>query len=155
MRERQLQYGDSLYLLQPNVKEGAGTLRDYHAAYWVARGTQPSVRNLDDFLHFGLLTETEMDEYRDALEFLWRTRNELHLRSKRANEQMSFEAQEEVAEGLGYGSMIEAMAAAAEKAPADEATLADLRFQPEVFPKAPPPLAAVKGGQEGTTATVR
>ena len=131
MRERQLQYGDSLYLLQPNVKEGAGTLRDYHAAYWVARGTQPSVRNLDDFLHFGLLTETEMDEYRDALEFLWRTRNELHLRSKRANEQMSFEAQEEVAEGLGYGSMLEAMAAAAEKAPADDATLADLRFQPD------------------------
>lgn len=131
MRERQLQYGDSLYLLQPNVKEGAGTLRDYHAAYWVARGTQPSVRNLDDFLHFGLLTETEMDEYRDALEFLWRTRNELHLRSKRANEQMSFEAQEEVAEGLGYGSMMEAMAAAAEKAPTDEATLADLRFQPD------------------------
>ena len=44
---------------------------------------------------------------------------------------MSFEAQEEVAEGLGYGSMMEAMAAAAEKAPADDATLADLRFQPD------------------------
>ena len=44
MRERQLEYGDTLYLLQPNVKEGAGTLRDYHTAYWVARGTQPSVR---------------------------------------------------------------------------------------------------------------
>ena len=66
MRERQLEYGDTLYLLQPNVKEGAGTLRDYHAAYWVARGTQPSVRNVDDLLHFGLLTETEMDEYREA-----------------------------------------------------------------------------------------
>jgi [protein-PII] uridylyltransferase len=110
MRERQLEYGDSLFLLQPNVKEGAGTLRDYHAAYWVARGTQPSVRDVDDFLHFGLLTETEMKEYRDALEFFWRTRNELHIRSKRANDQMTFELQEEAAEALGYGSMQQAQA---------------------------------------------
>jgi [protein-PII] uridylyltransferase len=39
MRSRQQEYGDSLFLLQPNIKEGAGGLRDYHAAYWVARGT--------------------------------------------------------------------------------------------------------------------
>jgi len=109
MRERQLEYGGSLFLLQPNVKEGAGTLRDYHAAYWVARGSQPSMRDIDDLLHFGLLTETEMTEYRDALEFFWKTRNELHLRSKRANDQMTFELQEEVAEGLGYGSMSEVL----------------------------------------------
>jgi len=129
MHERQLEFGDTLYLLQPNVKEGAGTLRDYHAAYWVARGTQPSVRNVDDFLHFGLLTDVEMQEYREALDFLWRTRNQLHLLSKRANDQMSFEAQEEVAEGIGYGSMADAFAA--EKTPPDDATLADLRFQPD------------------------
>ena len=131
MRERQLEYGDTLYLLQPNVKEGPGTLRDYHAAYWVARGTQPSVRNVDDFLHFGLLTEPEMDEYRAALEFLWRTRNELHLRTKRPNDQMSFELQEEVSEALGYGSMSEALAAKSERPPDPDPTLADLRFQPD------------------------
>jgi len=131
MRERQLEFGDTLYLLQPNVKEGAGTLRDYHTAYWVARGTQPSVRNVDDFLHFGLLTDVEMDEYREALEFLWRTRNELHLRAKRSNDQMSFEAQEGVAEGLGYGSMADAMTDTAAKPPPDDPTLADLRFQPD------------------------
>jgi [protein-PII] uridylyltransferase len=134
MRERHAEYGGTLYLLQPNVKEGAGTLRDYHAAYWVARGTQPSVRNVDDFLHFGLLTEIEMREYRDALDFLWRTRNELHLRSKRANDQMSFEAQEEVAEGLGYGSMAEAIErqrGEREKEAVVGTTLADLRFEPD------------------------
>jgi [protein-PII] uridylyltransferase len=131
LRERQLQYGDSLYLLQPNIKEGAGTLRDYHAAYWVARGTQPSVRNVDDLLHFGLLTEPEMDEYRSALEFLWRTRNELHLRSKRANDQMSFELQEEVAEGLGYGSMQAAAEISVMRPPVDQTTEADFRFQPD------------------------
>jgi [protein-PII] uridylyltransferase len=134
-RERHLEYGDSLFLLQPNVKEGAGGLRDYHAAYWVARGVQPSVRNVDDLLHFGLLTEPEMNEYRDALDFLWRTRNELHLRSKRANDQMSFDLQEEVSEGLGYGSMADAVAATAPRADAgsldDTATLAEVRFQPD------------------------
>ncbi len=134
VRERHAEYGGTLYLLQPNVKEGAGTLRDYHSAYWVARGTQPSVRNVDDFLHFGLLTEFEMQEYRDALDFLWRTRNELHLRSKRANDQMSFEAQEEVAEGLGYGSMegaLEQQREARDSESAVSTTLADLRFEPD------------------------
>ncbi len=131
LRDRHAEYGDTLYLLQPNVKEGAGTLRDYHAAYWVARGTQPSVRNVDDFLHFGLLTETEMRDYREALDFLWRTRNELHLRSKRANDQMSFEAQEEVAEGIGYGSMHEAIEHQRSRSMPDDATLADIRFEPD------------------------
>jgi [protein-PII] uridylyltransferase len=126
-RERQLEYGDTLFLLQPNIKEGAGALRDYHAAYWVARGVQPSVRTVDDLLHFGLLTEVEMDEYRDALDFLWRARNELHLRTKRANDQMSFELQEEVSEGLGYGSMAEATAGKPASNP--DATLVELRFE--------------------------
>jgi [protein-PII] uridylyltransferase len=104
LRERHERMGESLFLLQPNVKEGAGALRDYHTAYWSTRGAQPSVRDFDDLLHFGLLTEAEMVEFREALEFLWRTRNELHLISKRCNDQMSFELQEQIAEALGYGS---------------------------------------------------
>ncbi len=103
-RERHAAYGESLFLLQPNLKQGAGGLRDYHTAYWVARGAQPSVRDLDDFLHFGLLTESEMADYHEALEFLWHVRNELHLEAKRSNDQMSFELQERVAEALGYGA---------------------------------------------------
>ncbi|MCG8592657.1 MAG: [protein-PII] uridylyltransferase [Proteobacteria bacterium] len=100
--ERHRAQGESLYLLQPNVKEGAGALRDYHGAYWVARGAQPAVRHLDDFLHFGLLTEWEMDRYRIALDFLWRVRNELHLLAGRRNDQMSFELQEQIAKSFGY-----------------------------------------------------
>jgi len=139
MRSRQQEYGDSLFLLQPNIKEGAGGLRDYHAAYWVARGTQPSVRNVDDLLHFGLLTEPEMQEYLEALDFLWRVRNDLHLRAKRANDRMSFELQEDLAESLGYGSMVEALAEASARPrsggegreAAQDVTLADLRFEPD------------------------
>lgn len=102
MQERHARYGDSLYLLQPNLKESAGGLRDYHTALWVARATQPQVRELGDFLHVGLLSEAEMEEYRAGLEFLWRTRNELHLRGTRRTDQMSFELQEELARALGY-----------------------------------------------------
>jgi len=128
---RHVDYGESLYLLQPNIKEGAGALRDYHAAYWVARGAQPSLRNLDDFLHFGLLTEREMDEYASALDFLWRARNELHLISKRANDQMSFELQERVGAGLGYGSMAEYEPAPDEPRDIGLPTPAELRFEPD------------------------
>jgi [protein-PII] uridylyltransferase len=102
LRARHAKYGESIYLLQPNVKEGAGGLRDFHTAYWATRAAHPSTRGLDDLLHFGLLTEREMEEFRGALQFLWRVRNELHLISKRKNDQMSFDLQERVANSFGY-----------------------------------------------------
>ncbi len=105
IEERHRRYGESAFLLQPNVKEGVGGLRDYHTALWVARATQPTSRDLEDFLHFGLLTDAEMSDYRAALNFLWRVRNELHLQAGRCSDQMSFEQQEQVAEALGYGTL--------------------------------------------------
>lgn len=69
-----------------------------------------------------------MDVFREALEFLWWVRNELHLVSGRANDQMSFELQEHVAEALGYGSMSDC-----ERKPqpekGGEASLRELRFE--------------------------
>jgi [protein-PII] uridylyltransferase len=100
--ERHLKYGESLFLLQPNLKEGAGGLRDYHAALWVACAVFPPVRGLDDLLHVGLLSENEMASFRAALDFLWRIRNELHLLVGRKTDQMDFEHQERMAASLGY-----------------------------------------------------
>jgi [protein-PII] uridylyltransferase len=97
LMERHSKYGGSLYLLQPNLKEGVGGLRDYHTALWVARASQPMVRTLDDLLHVGLLSALEMERYREGLEFLWRVRNQLHLLCGRKNDQMSFEHQEAIA----------------------------------------------------------
>ncbi len=102
LARRRERFGDSLYLLQPNLKEGAGGLRDYHTAYWVARAAEPLVREASDFLHAGLLTETEAAELRDALDFLWRTRNQLHLQAGRKLDQLSFEMQEQMARVFGY-----------------------------------------------------
>ncbi|UCE85862.1 MAG: [protein-PII] uridylyltransferase [Deltaproteobacteria bacterium] len=102
LRERHEKYGESLYLLQPNLKEGVGGLRDYHTAYWVARTAHRGLRGLDDLLHLGLLTEREMEEYRGALAFLWSVRNELHLTAGRRTDQLSFDLQDRIAEKLGY-----------------------------------------------------
>ncbi|HEX2485030.1 MAG TPA: [protein-PII] uridylyltransferase, partial [Myxococcota bacterium] len=99
---RHEKYGESLYLLQPNLKEGAGGLRDYHAALWVACAVFPPVRTVDDLLHVGLLSEGETESLRGALDFVWRVRNELHLLVGRKADQLDFEHQERIAMKLGY-----------------------------------------------------
>jgi [protein-PII] uridylyltransferase len=103
VQQRHAAFGESLYLLQPNVKESAGGLRDYHASFWAMQATQSSVRGKDDFLHLGLLTEDEMRQYFGALDFLWRVRNSLHLATGRKHDQMGFDLQERIAEEFGYG----------------------------------------------------
>jgi [protein-PII] uridylyltransferase len=102
VKERHGRFGDSLYLLQPNVKESAGGLRDFHASYWATQASGSSARGRDDFLHLGLLTEEEASAYFAALDFLWRIRNELHLNTNRKHDQMGFHNQEQIAESFGY-----------------------------------------------------
>jgi [protein-PII] uridylyltransferase len=102
-QDRHSNFGESLYLLQPNVKEGEGALRDYHTAYWVMQVIQPSARRVEEFLHLGLLKEDELADLSAALDFLWRIRNELHLTAGRKNDQLSFDLQEKMAVSLGYG----------------------------------------------------
>ena len=101
--ERHERFGESLYLLQPNLKEGAGGLRDYHVSLWVARAADPNVRELQDLLHTGLLSESELASLRRSLDFLWRVRNALHLLVGRKTDQLTFELQEQLATGFGYG----------------------------------------------------
>ncbi len=103
MRKRHTRFGDTLYLLQPNLKDGPGGLRDYHLATWAMQATQPGARGFESFLHLGLLTEAELATYREAVDFLWRARNELHLATRRKHDQMSFELQERIALRFGYG----------------------------------------------------
>jgi [protein-PII] uridylyltransferase len=102
VKERHGRFGESLYLLQPNVKEGAGGLRDFHASYWAMQASQSNARGREDFLHLGLLTEREVSAYFAALDFLWRIRNELHLITNRKHDQMGFHNQEQIAESFGY-----------------------------------------------------
>jgi [protein-PII] uridylyltransferase len=101
-RERHSKFGESLYLLQPHLKEGAGGLRDYHSARWAMRVAYPESSAIEDFARLGLLTAAEFRAFEEALDFLWWVRNELHITHRRRTDQMSFAHQEEVARALGY-----------------------------------------------------
>ncbi len=94
-------YGSSVYLLEPNIKEGEGGLRDLHTAVWVAR-VKFKASGLRDLVHKGILSEREFQEFEEAFDYLWRIRNELHYLSGRKNDQIHFDHQEKIARFLGY-----------------------------------------------------
>jgi [protein-PII] uridylyltransferase len=99
--ERHRKYGDSVFVVEPHVKEGEGGLRDLHTALWLAK-VKYVVRELAELVAKGVLTEAEYAEIRAAQDFLWRVRNGLHFRSGGYQDQLTFEYQERVAEDLGY-----------------------------------------------------
>ncbi|MBW2444642.1 MAG: [protein-PII] uridylyltransferase [Deltaproteobacteria bacterium] len=102
IRDRHARYEESIYLLQPNLKEGAGGLRDYHAACWATVAAFGTEGSLEALARLKLLTDAEEHDYREALDFMWRVRNELHIVSGRKHDQMSFELQDRIAREWGY-----------------------------------------------------
>src|SRR6185369_10344484 len=101
MKSRREKYGSTVYLLEPNLKEGEGGLRDLQTAIWVAR-VKYKFTNPKELIIKGVLNEEELDSYHAALDFLWRIRNELHYFSGRKNDQLTFDAQVHLAEFFGY-----------------------------------------------------
>lgn len=101
--ERLRKYGSSVYLLEPNIKEGEGGLRELHAALWIAR-VKFKAASLKGLLVKGVLTAQEAEDYRSALDYLWRIRNQLHFLSPRKSDQIMFDQQKQIAEFLGYTS---------------------------------------------------
>ena len=102
MRERREKFGDSLYLLEPNVKQSEGGLRDLQAALWIARA-RFKVSGISELLARALLPEREVKDLRRARDFIWRVRNEMHYLAGRKSDQLTFDVQPQVAEFLGYG----------------------------------------------------
>lgn len=114
---RHKKYGDSSKLLEPNIKNSAGGLRDLHTAFWLMLGTgslkplpglKPNATALTT-----LLTSTAIRKASDqrtvrdaskALDFILRTRNEMHLQGKGLHDTLEFTFQQQVAEALGYKS---------------------------------------------------
>jgi [protein-PII] uridylyltransferase len=100
-RGRHAQYGDSAYLLEPNLKEGQGGLRDYHTMLWMAK-LDLDVRQPRDLEYFGLLSHAEFQSLWKALSFIWEVRNHLHHLSRRKCDQLNFEAQITIAERFKF-----------------------------------------------------
>ncbi len=108
-QKRLQKYGSSVYLLEPNIKEGEGGLRDLHAAVWMAR-VKYKATGLKDLVIKGVISEREKDEFEEAFDYLWRIRNELHYLNTGKSEQMQFDQQEKIAEFLGYRTSRKALA---------------------------------------------
>jgi len=101
MRARRDRFGDSIYLLEPNVKESEGGLRDLQSALWLAR-VRFKVAGITELLARALLPEREIREMRRARDFLWRVRNEMHYLAARKWDQLTFDVQPLVAQAMGY-----------------------------------------------------
>jgi [protein-PII] uridylyltransferase len=108
---RHERFGGSVYLLEPDVKSGAGGLRDIDGMRWAARAryrvgeadVQERLGAWGELLHRGVLVEREANEIAAAEEFLWRVRNRLHARDGRKADRLGFEEQEALAMAMGYG----------------------------------------------------
>ncbi len=100
-RERHRRFGDSVYLLEPQLKEGEGGLRDLHTALWLAK-VKYKVRTLAELVQKAIITEPELNEIIAAEDFVLRVRNSLHFLTKRHFDQLTFEFQEQIAPMLGF-----------------------------------------------------
>ncbi len=100
-RERYSRYGDSTYLLEPNLKEGLGGLRDYHGMLWMGRAAY-HIAEPRDLEFSGHLSHDDFESLCEALSFVKTVRNWLHYLSGRKCDQLYFEYQVRLAENLGY-----------------------------------------------------
>jgi [protein-PII] uridylyltransferase len=93
--------GDSRYVVEPNVKEGKGGLRDLHTLFWIGKYAY-KVGSVAELVDVGLLTPDELRQFQRAERFLWAVRCHLHLVAGRAEERLTFDYQREIATRMNY-----------------------------------------------------
>jgi [protein-PII] uridylyltransferase len=99
--QRRTKYGDTVFLQEPDVKNGVGSLRDYQNAVWMAR-VKLGVAGIGELVTQNYLRPEELAEFTRAYDFLLRVRNELHFLSRRPTDLLDLELQPRVAQNLGY-----------------------------------------------------
>jgi [protein-PII] uridylyltransferase len=99
--ERHRKLGDSRYVLEPNVKEGKGGLRDLQTLYWIAKYVH-RVEDVGELVKREVLLREEATRFAKAAEFLWTARCHLHYLAGRAEDRLTFDVQPEIARRLGY-----------------------------------------------------
>ena len=101
--------GNSRYVIEPNVKEGKGGLRDLQTLYWIARfidkeGKINDAQDPQSYVEMGLFDKGAATRFVRAVDFLWRTRIWLHYISARPTESLSFDKQTILARKMGHAS---------------------------------------------------
>ncbi|HLP67107.1 MAG TPA: [protein-PII] uridylyltransferase [Rhizobium sp.] len=99
--ERHRKSGDSRYLVEPNVKEGKGGLRDLQTLFWIAK-YKYHVRDAGELVKLGVLSRQELRLFQKADDFLWAVRCHMHFLTGKPEERLSFDLQPEIARSLGY-----------------------------------------------------
>jgi [protein-PII] uridylyltransferase len=112
---RHERYGHSVKLLEPDIKRSAGGLRDFHSVLWLARSGVPAMSaTWDDrtpaalvlLRHLqvtGAMGQSEAEATGEALDFLLRARQEMHLLRQAPHDMLEYSLQRDVAAGLGFG----------------------------------------------------
>lgn len=100
-QRRHATFTNTVNLMEPNVKESPGGLRDYHTALWVGMACYQA-NTLEVLVDHSLLTPSDCEAIETALDFLFRVRNALHYHYGRKNDLLSVDVQERLAEALGF-----------------------------------------------------
>jgi [protein-PII] uridylyltransferase len=98
---RYSKFGVDVCMQEPNVKEGAGGIRDLHTAFWAVYARY-GCRTLEELRDRSLISEEEGERARRAYDFLWRVRYNIHLLTRRKNDRLSLDIQPALAEEFGY-----------------------------------------------------
>ncbi|HEX8821593.1 MAG TPA: [protein-PII] uridylyltransferase [Archangium sp.] len=101
LRSRRERFGDSVFLLEPNLKQGDGGLRDLETSLWIA-GVRFRTRGLTGLLQQSILPGSQVARLKAARDFLLRIRHQLHFLRGRKEDRLTFDLQEEVARFFGY-----------------------------------------------------
>ncbi len=100
---RHARQGNARYLVEPNVKESKGGLRDLQTLYWIVKHMHPDqTQSLEDVMKTRVFTEHEYHIFMRAARFLWTVRCHLHYITGRPEERLSFDLQPEIAARMGY-----------------------------------------------------
>ena len=100
---RHQKHGATRYMVEPNVKEGKGGLRDLHTLFWIAKLAYRA-DSIIDIVDKGVLRETEARRFAAAQRFLWTVRCHLHLLAGRPEERLDFDAQMSIAPRMGFAA---------------------------------------------------
>lgn len=101
--QRHKRMGDSRYVVEPNIKDGKGGLRDLHTLYWIGKYVH-RVRSPSALVEAGLLTSDEYRDFEKAENFLWAVRCHMHDIAGRAEDRLTFDLQREVAERMRFAA---------------------------------------------------
>ncbi len=101
--DRHQRMGDSRYVLEPNIKDGKGGLRDLQTLYWIGKYLY-QVNEVSQLVERGMISRSEANLFQKAHDFLWSVRFHLHYLTGRPEERLTFDVQPELARRMGYSA---------------------------------------------------